>query len=258
MPTDQKSIDAYNKFAERWASAKRDGSSIFHIYLEKPAMYGKLPDVKELTILCIGCGSGEEVEFLHSLGAKRVVGIDISEGLIDIAKKTYPDLEFHVMDMEHLDFPPETFDLAFSSLTMHYIDDWSASLQSIHKVLKKDGIFLFSITHPFFSAMQKSEDDKEKVRLLGYKALKEHDTVEIFGNYLDGYQLEAFLMNKSFTVTNYHKPLSVITKTVVSAGFEIMDIVEPKALDASKEEHKNFWEIHQKIPEFMVMELRKK
>jgi 2-polyprenyl-3-methyl-5-hydroxy-6-metoxy-1,4-benzoquinol methylase len=90
MPTDQKTIDAYNKFAEKWANAKRDRSSIFHRYLEKPGMYGKLPDLVGKDVLCIGCGSGEEGEFLRSLGAKRVVGIDISEGLIDIARKTYP------------------------------------------------------------------------------------------------------------------------------------------------------------------------
>src|SRR5579872_5335203 len=98
MSTDKKTIDAYNKFAEKWANSKRDGSSIFHLYLEKPAMYGKLPDLTDKTMLCIGCGSGEEVEHIVSLGAKRVVGVDISEGLVTIAKKTYPQFEFHVID----------------------------------------------------------------------------------------------------------------------------------------------------------------
>ena len=65
----------------------RSGKNIAHKFLEKPAMYKKLPDLKDKSILCIGCGTGEECEHLKSLGAKRVVGIDISKGLIDFAKK---------------------------------------------------------------------------------------------------------------------------------------------------------------------------
>jgi len=90
MSTDQKTIDAYNKHAQSWANSKQnkqDKISIFHQYLKKPALYGKLPDLKDKSVLCVGCGSGEEVEYLHSLGAKKVIGIDISSGLIDIAKR---------------------------------------------------------------------------------------------------------------------------------------------------------------------------
>jgi 2-polyprenyl-3-methyl-5-hydroxy-6-metoxy-1,4-benzoquinol methylase len=114
MSTDQKTIDAYNKHAKSWADSKqniKDSISIFHVFLEKPALYGKLPDLKGKFVLCVGCGSGEEVEHLNSLGAKKVVGIDISLGLIEIAKKNYPNLEYHTMDAENLDFPKETFDL---------------------------------------------------------------------------------------------------------------------------------------------------
>ncbi len=165
MPTDKKTIDSYNKNAKKWAHAKRDGSSIFHTYLEKPAMYNKLPNVKDKTVLCIGCGSGEEVNYIHSLGAKRIVGIDIAEGLIAIAEKSYADFEFHVMDMEKLEIPPESFDFAFSSLTMHYLLDWTKALSSLRKVLRKNGIFLFSINHPFFSAVERYEDEKVKSRI---------------------------------------------------------------------------------------------
>ncbi len=59
------------------------------------------------------------------------------------------------------------------------------------------------------------------------------------------------------TVTNCHRPLSLLMKDIVLSGFELLDIVEPVALDESKKENKKFWEIHQKIPEFMIFELEK-
>lgn len=260
MSTDQKTIDAYNKHAQSWASSKQnkqDRISIYHEYLEKPALYGKLPDLKGKSVLCVGCGSGEEVEYLHSLGAEKVVGIDISSGLIEIAKQQYPQFEFHVMDAENLDFPPGTFNLVFSSLTMHYLESWIKALQSINKVLKENGIFLFSFTHPFFSATLKQEDGKVKSRIFGYKDFKENNTCEVYGDYLNLRKVE-IAIGKDLLVTNYHRPLSTIIKEITSSGFEILDIVEPKALDESKKDNPKFWEIHQKIPEFVIFELKKK
>jgi len=257
MPTDKKIIEEYNKHAKAYANRQRDGSNIYHIYLEKPAIYSLLPSLEGKSILCVGCGSGEELEYLSSLGTKRIVGIDISEKLIEIAKSSYPKFEFQVMDIENLVFPKESFDLVFSSLTMHYLESWLKALKSINNVLKKNGNFVFSITHPFFSATQKKEDKQIKTRILGYKDTKNTSEVEIFGNYLDSYKLDAYV-SKELTVTNYHWPLSVIFKEIINSGFEILDILEPKAQSQSKERYAKFWKIHQKIPEFMVFKIRKR
>ena len=83
----------------------RLGKNFAHMYLEKPAMYKKLPNLKNKTVLCIGCGSGEECEHLLSLKPKRIIGIDLSKELIAIARESYPDIEFRVMDMTKMKFP---------------------------------------------------------------------------------------------------------------------------------------------------------
>lgn len=257
MPTDSKTIEAYNKYAKNWAKSKRDNSNLYHTYIEKPAMYSKLPSLKERTVLCLGCGSGEETEHLQSLGAKKVVGVDISEKLIEIAKADYPNSDFYVMDIEKLDFPKESFDFVFSSLTMHYLKEWTRTLQEIYKILIENGVFLFSITNPFFSAMEKIDNEKLKSRLVGYKDYKNTNKYQVFGNYLDLYKRKVYVA-PSLTVANYHRPLSVIIKEIRSAGFELLDIMEPKAQIESKTQNPKFWEIHQKITEFMIFELRKK
>lgn len=252
-----KTADIYNKYAKKWTEVIRSGTAIFHVYLEKPAMNKKLPDLKNKTVLCVGCGSGEEVEHLYSLGAKKVIGIDISEKLIDIAKKTYPDFEFFVIDVSDLTFDDNSFDFVYSSLTMHYIDDWSSALRSINKVLKTGGKFLFSITHPFISGSLLIENAQEKSRILGYK----HDkttkgSFAIYGDYLNSHKTNSKI-NKELIVEIFHKPFSKIVQIIREESFEILDIVEPKALIESKEKEPVFWAIRQQIPEFLILELKK-
>ena len=52
--------------------------------------------------------------------------------------------------------------------------------------------------------------------------------------------------------------MSSIIKDIIKSRFEIIDFIEPKSIDAAKEEDAVFWEIHQKIPLFMIFELRKR
>src|SRR3989338_3961687 len=169
MATDKKTIKFYGNYALKWAEKMRSGKNVAHKFLEKPAMYKNLPNLKGKSVLCIGCGTGEECKHLESLGAKRVVGIDISKGLIDFAKKSYPDFEFHVMDMEKLNFPDNSFDFVYSSLTMHYIKDWTKTLNDIHKILKKDGTFLFSTHHPVKWGASVNRSKEKNSFLMGYE-----------------------------------------------------------------------------------------
>ncbi len=148
MATDKKTIESYNKYAKNWAKDLRAGKNKSHEFLEKPAMYKKLPNLSNKIVLCIGCGTGEECEYLLSSGAKKVIGVDLSPGLIEYAKKSYPDIEFHVMDMEKLKFKDSSFDYIYSSLTMHYVEDWKKPLKEAHRVLKNGGGSPFLYTSP--------------------------------------------------------------------------------------------------------------
>src|SRR3990167_33528 len=105
MPTAKQTIDWYDENAERYANnLKKGASSPHHAYYEKPAIYALLPDLKSKNALSLGCGSGEDSAYLKKQGAIRSAGIDISKGLIEIAKKEHPDCEFIQGDMEKLPF----------------------------------------------------------------------------------------------------------------------------------------------------------
>src|SRR5690349_3354097 len=100
MPTDRRTVRAYSDFASTWAKLMRSGRNLAHTYLEKPAMMAQLPALRGKAVLCLGCGTGEECAELLALGAKRVVGIDVSREAVRLAAEYCPGAEFHVMDIE--------------------------------------------------------------------------------------------------------------------------------------------------------------
>lgn len=257
MPTDKKTIKSYNDYAVKWAEKMRSGKNLAHTYLEKPAMYKKLPDLKGKTILCIGCGTGEECEHLKSLGAKRVIGIDVSKGLIDIAQNSYPELEFYVMDMEKLALNSKlpVFDFVYSSLTMHYIKDWKKTLLGIHKKLKPNGSFLFSTHHPARWGAESKRSPEKRTLLLGYEK-DSSNHLKVFGDYFKTRKINDVWFGE-FKVTYYHRPLSDIIGDILSSGFAIVDFVEPKPLKAAQKHDPNFYAAESKIPIFMILKLKK-
>lgn len=255
MSTDKRTIKSYDSYAEKWSRLARSEDNLYHTYLEKPAMYGELPPIKGKAVLCVGCGTGEECFYLKSLEAKRVVGIDISEGLIKLAKTNYPNLEFYVMDMDKLDFPQNSFDYVFSHLAMHYLPNWTKTLRNIRSVMKNGSEFLFSTHHPIkWGAQVKRERDKESflIGFIKYFSGK----YEVFGDYLNTRKVSDTWFG-DFPVVYYHRPLSAIVKDILASGFQIVDFIEPKPLGTVKGKSEAFWEIYSKIPLFMIFKLKK-
>lgn len=257
MATNKDIIDSYNQYTEKWAEKLRSGKNIAHKYLEKPAMYKKLPDLSSKTVLCVGCGTGEECDYLIKRGAKKVVGIDISSNLIEYARKSYPRIEFHVMNMEKLEFPDNSFDYIYSSLAMHYVDNWVKPLMEIRRVLKNKGIFLFSTHHPVKWGAEKLREISQKTFLMGYSINKKDKTCKIYGDYLNTRKIEDIWFG-DFKVSYYYKSMSSIITDIIKSKFEIIDFIEPKAIDSARKTEKVFWEVHQKIPLFMIFELKNK
>ena len=84
----------------------------------------------DYSVLEIGCGTGE---LINALKGKRKVGIDFSEGMIDIAKKNFSQPEFKVMAAEEISLN-EKFDVVILSNLIGYLDDIQQVFQALHKV----------------------------------------------------------------------------------------------------------------------------
>lgn len=54
--------------------------------VEKPTMFSLLPDLKGKKVLDLGCGTGVHLAHYLSLGAEKVVGLDLSELMLQQAE----------------------------------------------------------------------------------------------------------------------------------------------------------------------------
>lgn len=214
----------------------------------KPAIINLVGNFEEKSILDVGCGSGDFAYYFAKNGAKRVVGIDISERAINYANinnknKLTEYKNMNIYDVKNLN---EKFDIIISDIVLNYVNDLELSLKNIYNLLEKKGLFVFSQIHPFSTAplngraWSKNEDGSDYYHLSDYGKNGLRET-----NYFGG-KLEMF-----------HRTFAEIINTIINSGFEIIQLIEPTP---SKELLEKFpdriKEIHK--PSFLIMKLTKK
>lgn len=80
-------------------------------------------DIKGKELLDVGSGTGAWGKKFLDYGAKRVVGIDLAEKMVKVAKKNYPQMEFFVCNAEEMaKIPDKSFDIVTASYVMHGVD----------------------------------------------------------------------------------------------------------------------------------------
>lgn len=136
--------------------------------VEIPNFRKLIPNVKEKKILDLGCGYGENDKYCRDLGAKEILGIDISEHMIKIAEKNNADenIKYKVMAMEDISKIKEKFDIVISSLAFHYVKDYEKLIKDIYNLLNDNGILIFSIDHPLRIASKFEPWMKKNFRII--------------------------------------------------------------------------------------------
>ena len=104
-------------------------------------------------ILDIGCGTGRTTGYFHARG-HCVIGVDISLAMIRYAKHYCREVSFLVGDSCFLNFKRQEFDVvvfSFNGIDCIYpYDKRLQALQEIKRVLKSDGLFIFSANNHCF------------------------------------------------------------------------------------------------------------
>jgi phosphoethanolamine N-methyltransferase len=93
-------------------------------------------------VLDIGCGIGRVDQVLLSLGAAKVMAIDVAAPLVALARKRFTDprITFQVIEPEKpLPFPDASFDVVFTKDAWLHVLDKPALLREVHRVLKPGG-----------------------------------------------------------------------------------------------------------------------
>jgi ubiquinone/menaquinone biosynthesis C-methylase UbiE len=98
--------------------------------VEWPSFRSQLPEVSGKRILDLGCGFGWHCRYARHRGARYVLGVDLSENMLERARMETNDgeIEYRRSAIEDLRFDSECFDLVISSLALHYIEDLTRSV----------------------------------------------------------------------------------------------------------------------------------
>jgi 2-polyprenyl-3-methyl-5-hydroxy-6-metoxy-1,4-benzoquinol methylase len=158
--------DAWEANAEVWDSRMGDHGNDFFNLLCWPALVSLLDSSTALSpgpqpgrrYLDIACGNGLTSRRLAELGAD-VTAFDFSANLIEKAKSRSASLQslisYRVIDATNeqqlLALGEGQFDAALSNMALFDIDDLEPLFRTLPKLLKPNGVFVFSITHPAFN-----------------------------------------------------------------------------------------------------------
>lgn len=129
-------IKWYDEHAEQYAEA---GSTYFD--LNHIRTFASLLS-KDASVLDAGCGAGRDAALLQKEGLK-VTGVDLSKGLLRVAKQKYPDINFVEGNLLQLPFEDQIFDGVWSNtslLHLETVENVQQALAEMKRVLKPGGI----------------------------------------------------------------------------------------------------------------------
>ena len=235
-------FDGYSKIRER----KNNANELF----EKPALFSLLPPLEGKTVIDLGCGYGEHCMEYVRRGAAKVVGIDISEKMLGYAREnnSAPNITYRQMAFEDLDRLNERFDVITSSLAFDYVEDFSKLMKVIYGLLDKNGVCVFSMSHPIATAYDGVYD----------RYTRTAEGERLYAN-LHNYGIEG-VRHIHWIVDDYevyHRKLSTLINDIAGAGFTIEECQESKLADKMIKEHPDVFGgvIHQ--PDFIFFRCRK-
>lgn len=132
---------SYDTVAESYAALFHDGLARHADARGALAWFAELLRGVGGPVLDAGCGTGLITGHLRELGVDAF-GLDLSPGMIEIARRDHPDLKFEVGSMTELDLPDSSVGgvLAFYSVIHIPDEEIPAVLAGFHRIIRPGGI----------------------------------------------------------------------------------------------------------------------
>jgi len=206
----------------------------------KPLLVSRIKSLSPSNVLEVGAGTGHISKELFELGFS-VTAIEPSAGMYGVAKDVLSLTDVRLLNCTSFELEKnELYEVAFSHLVAHVVDDLKAFFESVGQHLKASSHFIFSIPHPCF-----------------YNEYKGFFGAEY--NYMT-----PMTKNVSFTITKdpqntisgvpyHHRPLSEYINKLVESGFAIDGFDETYPEDDIQLKYGAKWE----SPRYCVFTCRK-
>ncbi len=140
---------SYDKFAQQYSDAMSERGDFFHRTQIDPHIYKIIGNPKGKWIYDLGCGNGYMARNFAKKGA-HVVASDISKELINIAKEKSDGLDIAYSVRDGSDFRglgTKKFDVVIMNMVINYIKDIDTLVRGISRILKPNGIVVFTTNH---------------------------------------------------------------------------------------------------------------
>ena len=211
----------YDLIAEQY---KRSKQSPWRTYIEQYTLLELLGDVRGKSVLDMACGEGYYSRIFKSIGARRVVGVDLSSKMIELARanETQSPLGVEYVVGDAITYhPDEPFDIVTAGYLLNYADTGRKLFAMCHAVgrsLKQGGRFVTVNNNPLQSPQRFAA-----TRKYGFiKSAKEElraGTPITYTIFQDG---------GSFTFDNYYLSISTHERALESAGLHDVEWVAPR------------------------------
>jgi SAM-dependent methyltransferase len=204
---------AWNSVAEAYAATVGHGSDPIYRRFRDFLWRHLGDDLTGVDVLDLGCGHGWLAELCRTRGA-AAVGVDGSDGLLDIARAQFPDVEFERADLSTplpRSITSRTFDRVIAHMVVMDIPSLDSLAAALSECLADDGVVVVTLPHPSFFNQSPTEDaDGDRYRRV--KGYLEHEEwwISTFGGH-----------------RHYHRPLEFYVQWLASAGLGVVDLVEP-------------------------------
>lgn len=227
----------------------RNAENNYNDLIEQPIVFELLGNLEGKRVLDIGCGYGAMSIKIANKGASHVLGIDVSEKMIEKGTRDnpHPNVTYRVLSAEELLSIGNKFDVVVSCLALHYIENFEKLFADVSLLLNDGGEFVFSMEHPMYTASKFSQ-----------QWITDSGSNAITGFVTDHYGEEGIRnitwLGKS--VTKYHHKVDTVFNALISAGFVFEKVIEPApSKDLIEKVPRTAHELHR--PAYLIVRCRK-
>lgn len=177
---------------------------IFYLALKpvRIAVMNELLEYKDKIILDLCCGTGNQIKLLSKHGFSNLSCLDISDSMLEIAKKGDSSIKIYKEDATKTNFDHASFDVVMLSFAIHEKDrdTQQAIVNEAYRIIKEDG-FLLVVDYVFDNKTTKFS--KILIRLIERIAGGEHD--RNFKNYIQNKGLSSLIKKDKFKLVKCHR-----------------------------------------------------